>query len=313
MKKTAFIFPGQGAQYIGMACDFAESFKESRLVFEEAGETLGTDIFRLIREGSEADLQQTEVTQPAVLTACIATLAAMRVRGFECCCAAGLSLGEYAALVAAGSIDFPKALQAVRERAKIMQNAVPEGEGTMISVIGVGFQQISDFINENFNNKFVGIANYNSPEQIVLSGETKATEAAAEAITKHWHSKTVKLPVSAPFHSQLLFKASEKFAPVVENLGIKMPGFDVYSNVTAEIYRSTEEIKTNLVRQFYSTVLWAPTAEKMVKSGITDFYELGPGHSLSAFVKRVANSLLVKVSTQNIECISALDSLSLSR
>lgn len=313
MEKSAFIFPGQGAQCVGMACDFAENFKESRLVFEEAGDTLGTDIFRLIKEGTEEDLMQTEITQPAVLTACTATLAAMRARGFGCCCAAGLSLGEYAALVAAGSISFSKALLAVRERAEIMQSAVPEGEGAMISVIGVGFEQISDFIKENYDPELVGIANYNSPEQIVLSGEAKATEAAAVAITKRWHSKTVKLPVSAPFHSRLLFKASEKFKPVIESSEIRMPGFDVYSNVTAEIYRSADEIKKNLVRQFYSTVLWAPTAEKMVRSGIVNFYELGPGHSLSAFVKRVANSLQMKVSTQNIECISALDSLSLPR
>ena len=309
MEKSAFIFPGQGAQCVGMACDFAGNFKESRLVFEEAGETLGTDMLRLIRDGSEEDLRQTEVTQPAVLTACVATLAAMRARGFGCSCAAGLSLGEYAALVAAGSIGFSKALLAVRERAKIMQTAVPEGEGAMISVIGVGFEQISDFIKENYDARLVGIANYNSPEQIVLSGEAKATEAAAAAITKHWHSKTVKLPVSAPFHSGLLLDASEKFRPVVENSGIRMPGFDVYSNVTAEIYNSADEIKTNLVRQFYSTVLWAPTAEKMVKSGVVNFYELGPGHSLSAFVKRVANSLRTQVSTRNIENVSALDSL----
>ncbi|MGI6395322.1 MAG: ACP S-malonyltransferase [bacterium] len=304
MTKTAFIFPGQGAQYIGMGREFVENFAKSKEVFEEASDSLGYDMQKVVMEGSENDLMQTEVTQPAILTVSIAILEALTEKGFDCDFTAGLSLGEYSALVKAGFFDFKDAVSVVRERGKFMQSAVAFGHGAMAAVIGMPVERLLELLKEVAG--VVELANFNSREQFVISGETSAVEAAVKKALENGAMKAVMLPVSAPFHSSLLSPAAEKLHEVLENTKTGLLQKKVVANVDAKVVQSEKEVIPNLVKQVNHAVLWAPSVELMINEGVDVFVEIGPGRALSGFVKRIAKAMNATVSIYNIEDIVTL-------
>ena len=302
MTKIAFIFPGQGSQYSGMGRSFATGFPRFLQVFEEANERLGFDLLKTVLEGSNEDLMKTEVTQPAILTLSVAILEIVKEKFGSCGeFAAGLSLGEYAALVYSGVLKFSDAVFLAQKRGQIMQEAVPEGVGAMAPVIGAKYDEVADFIKQVKGSGVVEISNFNAPDQVVLSGNREAVSEAVNLIKKHCRVKAVFLPVSAPFHTSLLRNAADKFAEVIDNIELLSFGKKVVSNVTGELITSVSEVKELLVRQFYSTVLWKPSVEFMMNQGVDSFVEIGPGISLSGLVRKTAAAAGKEVKIQNVE------------
>lgn len=301
MNKTAFIFPGQGAQYVGMGKDFVENFPKAKMVFEEASDALGYDMLKLVMEGTDEDLKQTEVTQPSILTASIAALSAVTEEGFDCDFTAGLSLGEYSALVKAGSLKFKDAVSVVRQRGKFMQEAVPAGRGAMAAVIGMPIEKLKESLIAASTHGIVELANFNSYEQLVISGETKGVEAAVRIVLENGAMKAVMLPVSAPFHSSMLKPAAEKLHEVLKNTEVMPLNKNVVSNADALVLKSHEEVVPALVKQVNNSVLWVPSIELMLENGVDTFVEIGPGKALSGFVKRIAKSKGIKVNIYNVE------------
>lgn len=301
MGKTAFIFPGQGAQYVGMGKDFVENFPKAKMVFEEASDSLGYDMLKLVMEGTDEDLKQTEVTQPSILTASIAALSAVTEEGFDCDFTAGLSLGEYSALVKAGSLKFKDAVSVVRQRGKFMQEAVPAGRGAMAAVIGMPIEKLRESLIAASTHGIVELANFNSYEQLVISGETRGVEEAVKIVLENGAMKAVMLPVSAPFHSSMLKPAAEKLHEVLKNTEVSPLNKQVVSNADAAVLKSHEEVVPSLVKQVNNSVLWVPSIELMLDNGVDTFVEIGPGKALSGFVKRIAKSKGIKVNIYNVE------------
>ncbi len=300
MNKTAFIFPGQGSQYIGMGQDFYETILESKKVFDEANEVLNMDLSGLIFNGNEEDLKKTENTQPAILTTCIAILKAMEKEGIDCDYTAGLSLGEYSSMVMSKAIDFSDALKVVRERGKFMQEAVPNGVGGMAALLGLDRDKLSIVIEATKEYGIVEVANYNSPEQIVISGEKTGIEIACAKALELGAKKAVPLQVSAPFHTSLLNPAGEKLSKELEKIKINDLSKKVVSNVDGEIIKNKDEIKAKLVDQVSNSVLWQQSVEYMINQGVDTFVEIGPGKSLSGFVKRISKSMGKEVNTLSV-------------
>ena len=312
MTKTAFIFPGQGSQYAGMGKEFINNFKVFSEVFEEASERLGFDLLKTVATGSDEELMLTEVTQPAILTVSKAILEVIRQEfGISSDFTAGLSLGEYTALVHAGAISFSDAVFLAKERGKIMQEAVPAGVGAMAPIVGLSYEEITEFIKEIKVDGVLEISNFNSPAQIVISGNAEAVQTAVDFIKKNSKTrvKALFLPVSAPFHTSMLEKASEKFAEVIKNIEVYQPNQIIVSNVTGLPYTDKSEIKPALVKQFYSTVLWKPSVDFMLKNGVDNFVEIGPGTSLSGLVRKTAAAAGTEVKIQNVENMETLKNL----
>ena len=312
MAKRAFIFPGQGAQYVGMGGDFVNNFPVFSRVFEEASDQLGFDLLKTVMDGTTEDLMRTEVTQPALLTVSTAILKVIsQETGLECDFAAGLSLGEYTALVHAGALKFADAVILSKERGRIMQEAVPEGVGAMAPIVGIGYDEVAGFIKEIKDLGVVEISNFNSPAQVVVSGNREAVQAAVDLIKKNRRVRAVFLPVSAPFHTSLLKEASLKFEKILSDYEVLEFNKIVVSNVTARPYADVSEVKPFLVKQFYSTVLWKPSVEFMIENGVTDFVEIGPGTSLSGLVRKTAAVAGVEVKIQNVENMETFKNLEL--
>ena len=312
MTKRAFIFPGQGAQYVGMGHDFAGNFPIFPQVFEKASERLGFDLLKTVTDGTAEDLMRTEVTQPALLTVSTAILEVIsRETGLSCDFAAGLSLGEYTALVHAGALNFADAVVIAKERGRIMQEAVPEGVGAMAPIVGLSYDEVSDFIKEVKGLGVVEISNFNSPSQVVVSGHMEAVQAAVELIKKSRRVRAVFLPVSAPFHTSLLREASTEFEKIINKYNVLKLDKIVVSNVTAKPYTDISQIKPALVKQFYSTVLWKPSVEFMIENGVTDFIEIGPGTSLSGLVRKTTAAIGAEVRIQNVENMETFKNLQL--
>ncbi|MGO1367883.1 MAG: ACP S-malonyltransferase [Senegalia sp. (in: firmicutes)] len=308
--KTAFVFSGQGAQYIGMGKEFYDNFDVAKNVFDMADKELEMKISDVCFNGPIEELSLTEITQPAILTTSYAILKVLEEKGIKADVTAGLSLGEYNALLYSGSLNFSDAVKLVKKRGKYMQEAVPEGRGKMAALIGMSIEDVNKLICDLSNDGVIEAANYNCPGQIVISGEKYVIEKAVELAKEYGAKKAVLLPVSAPFHSSLLKPAGEKLKGDLENITIKKPNIDLISNVTADVIKE-EDIKKLLVKQVYNSVYWEQSIEKMLNDGVTNFIEIGPGKSLSAFIKKTAKKHKINIDIQNIERVSDLEKLSI--
>lgn len=293
MGKIAFVFPGQGAQYVGMGKDFYEAFPVCREVFDIASEASGLDIAKLCFEENE-EINQTEYTQICMLTVEAAILKAVEEQGIVSSVNAGLSLGEYGALVASRVMELSDACKVVRKRGVFMQEAVPTG-GAMAAILAVDAAVIEEICEKTEG--IVSIANYNCPGQIVITGEEKAVDAACEALKAAGAKRTMKLKVSGPFHSPMLSEAGQKLKEALADVELKDFEVPYITNVTAEYVVSTEGIKDLLSRQVSSSVRWQQSMEKMIADGVDTFVEIGPGKTLSGFMKKINRN----VTMMNIE------------
>lgn len=285
--KTAFVFPGQGSQKVGMAKDLHEGFEEVRELYREASETLGYDVAELSFNGPEEELNLTVRTQPCLLAASAAALAALRSRGIRADAVAGHSLGEYSALLAAGSLSFGDALRITELRGKLMQEAVPAGKGMMAAVLGLEREPV-DQACASVKSGYVAPANYNCPGQIVISGETPAVEEAMGLLKEAGAKRVLPLPVSVPSHSRLMDGTSKQLSEYLffDNMDIAEPEIPVVSNADAIFISTVDGIKAALVKQLNSPVLWEYCVSTMTHAGIDTFVEVGPGKVLSGLVKR---------------------------
>lgn len=283
MSKIAFVFPGQGAQYTGMAHDFYERFPVSREVFEKASRASGLDVAALCFEENE-NLNITEYTQIAMLTAEIAILRAVEESGIHSQVNAGLSLGEYAALAASGVMKEEDAFAIVRKRGILMQEAYPTG-GAMSAVLGTDAQVIEKICEEI--DGIVSVANYNCPGQIVITGEEKAVAEASEALKAAGARRVIPLNVSGPFHCELLREAGEKLGEDLAEVEIQPFTIPYVTNVTAQYVTEPEQVKELLVKQVSSSVRWQQCVEQMIRDGVDTFIEIGPGRTLTGFLKKI--------------------------
>lgn len=290
MSNIAFMFPGQGAQYIGMAKDFYENIPVSRKVFEDASSVVGFSMEELCFEENDR-LNITEYTQAAMLTASVAILEAVKEKKLKSCVNAGLSLGEYGALVASEVCSFKDAVKIVRNRGIFMQQEVPVGQGAMAAVLALDTDIINRICKET--DGIVTIANYNCPGQIVISGETDAVEKASEKLKEAGAKRVVPLNVSGPFHSPMLKGAGDKLSKVLDEVTVNNPSVPYVANVNAEYVTESSLIKDLLTRQVYSSVMWQQSVEKMIADGVDTFIEMGPGKTLSAFVKKINRDVTV--------------------
>lgn len=302
MKQVAFIFPGQGAQYVGMGKELVENFNLAKQIFEEADDTLRFSISGLCLNGPEEALKLTENTQPAVLTTSVAALKVLQAeKGIAPQFTAGHSLGEYSALVAAEALTFSQAVKVVRLRGKFMQEAVPVGEGAMAAILGMEKEQVENICEAVSSGEVLAPANLNSPGQIVISGHTTAVERAIERV-KQEGKKAVLLPVSAPFHCSLMKPAGERLKKALEEISVGELKIPVITNVEAEANTSKDRVKELLVAQVSSPVRWEESMKKMVEKGIDQVLEIGPGKVLTGLMKRIDN----RVEAKNVEDLKTL-------
>lgn len=299
MSKIAFIYPGQGAQKCGMGQEFYEHTEAGKQVFDLATELLGFDLPKLcFTENDRLDI--TEYTQAAMVTTSIAMTKVLEEKGIKPDVTAGLSLGEYCALYAAGVMNEADAIRAVRQRGILMQEAVPVGLGAMAAVLAMDGAAIEKVISEI---EGVQIANYNCPGQIVISGKKEAVETACEKLKEAGAKRTIMLNVSGPFHSRMLTEAGEKLGEVLESVSIHTPQIPYVANVTAEYVTDQAEIKPLLMKQVSSSVRWQQSVETMLKDGVDTFIEIGPGKTLAGFIKKIDRTAVVL----NIEKLEDVD------
>ena len=289
MGKTAFIFPGQGAQVCGMGKDFYEHTEIARQVFDRATELLGFSVSELCFKANDR-LDLTEYTQAAMVTTSIAMLKVIEDLGIHADVAAGLSLGEYPALVAAGVMSADDAIRTVRQRGILMQNAVPAGIGGMSAVLGMTGEDVHAVVESIAD---VQVANYNCPGQIVISGTLEAIDAAAERLKEAGARRILPLNVSGPFHSALLEEAGKKLEEYLEGVEIHTPKIPYVSNVTAAYVTSAEDVKLLLEEQVSSSVRWQQSMEEMIRWGVDRFIEIGPGKTLAGFAKKIDRNITV--------------------
>lgn len=301
MSKIAFMFPGQGAQYVGMGKDFYDEIPVSREMFELAGKASGLDVVSLCFEENDK-INITEYTQIAMLAAEVAILKAVEEKGIKPDVTAGLSLGEYGALAASGVMSCEDVFKVVRQRGIYMQEAVPTG-GAMTAVLGLDSETIEKICEETEG--IVSIANYNCPGQIVITGEEAAVKTAADALTAAGAKRCVPLKVSGPFHSKMLSGAGEKLGKVLEGVEIGDIQIPYIANVTADYVTDKGEVKELLTKQVSSSVRWQQTIERMLADGVDTFIEIGPGKTLSGFMRKINKD----VKTINIEKLEDLQKL----
>jgi [acyl-carrier-protein] S-malonyltransferase len=293
MAPFAYIFPGQGSQYVGMGRDICDTFKAARLVFEEAEDEIHLNLRRLAFEGPEDELFKTENTQPVILVLSAAILAALRDAGVGSgkdrpLFSAGHSLGEYTALVAADAVTLRSAAGLVKKRGRFMQGAVPEGEGAMAAVIGMNREGLDALAREvSTEDEIVVAANYNAPGQIVVSGHRAAINRLRERAKDAGALKVIPLKVSVPSHSPLMAPAAESLATELSGIAFASPAIPVVSNVTAAPYPGADSIGDLLVRQLVSPVRWEESIRHMIDQGVTDFIEIGPGKVLAGLNRRI--------------------------
>jgi [acyl-carrier-protein] S-malonyltransferase len=293
MGKLAFLSPGQASQYPGMGRDLAEKFPESKAVFDEADVTLGFSLSKLCFEGSEDALKQTENTQPAILTVSTAAYRVLEKQGIAPDFVAGHSLGEYSALVAAGSLEFSTAVKLVRGRGRYMQEAVPPGQGAMAAILGLSPADVAEVCKKAAESEVVSPANMNSPEQTVISGSAAAVKRAVEIASQSGAKRAVILPVSAPFHCALMLAAQQRLEPDLRAARFSNLKFPLITNVDAEAISTAEEARDALIRQVTSPVRWLESIRDMIENGVTVFVEVGPGKVLSGLLRQIDRSVRV--------------------
>ncbi|MGO1328829.1 MAG: ACP S-malonyltransferase [Idiomarina loihiensis] len=303
MTKTALLFPGQGSQSVGMLSDLSNDFALVKETFAEASSVLGYDLWQLVQQGPEQQLNETQRTQPALLTASVALYCVAKEKGLaDVTVMAGHSLGEYSALVCAGALEFTDAVKLVALRGEFMQQAVAEGEGAMAAVIGLEDAEIEKICLEQAGEQIVTPVNYNSPGQVVIAGHADAVARAAEALKEAGAKRVLPLPVSVPSHCALMQPAASQLADALKSIKLKQPHTPVINNVDVAIADSEEAIKDALVRQLYCPVRWTETIEQIAKLDVETAYEVGPGKVLTGLNKRITKAF-------GCSALNTLDSL----
>ncbi|MDU7027359.1 ACP S-malonyltransferase [Robinsoniella peoriensis] len=298
MKKIAFVFPGQGAQYIGMGKDFYEQYESCKEIFDLASGVTGLDIPALCFEENDK-LNITEYTQVCMLAVSAAILKVLEEKGLNSCVNAGLSLGEYGALAASSVLTLEDAFKVVRQRGIFMQEAVPSG-GAMAAVIGMDGEKIAEVCEKT--DGIVSVANYNCPGQIAITGEEAAVQKACETLKEAGARRIVPLKVSGPFHSAMLTDAGSKLGKVLDEVEIHKVKIPYVSNVTAEYVTDKNQVKDLLQKQIYSSVQWQQSVENMIAEGVDTFIEIGPGKTLSGFLRKI-NRDMTALNVEKVEDI----------
>jgi [acyl-carrier-protein] S-malonyltransferase len=303
MGKTAFVFPGQASQYPGMGKELAEKHPAARAAFDEADRALGFSISQMCFSGSEEDLKLTCNTQPAILTVSVAVYRVLAEKGILPDFVAGHSLGEYSALVAAGSLKFSDAVQVVHKRGTYMQEAVPPGQGAMAAIMGLSHAVVIDACKRAAQGKVCSPANLNSPEQTVISGHADAVKRAVEIASQLGAKRAVVLPVSAPFHSSLMMPAQERLEKDLRKIEFGPLRVPLVTNVDADTETSGEEARDALIRQVTMPVRWEESVRELIDEGVNTFVEVGPGRVLTGLLRQIERS----VGTLNVEDEKSLD------
>ncbi|NGZ75546.1 ACP S-malonyltransferase [Saccharibacillus alkalitolerans] len=306
MGKIAFVFPGQGAQSVGMARDVYDVLPEAKALFERADKTLGFGLTELVFEGPAEDLKQTANTQPALLTASLALLEAVKAKGIQADYAAGHSLGEYSALAAAGVLSFEDAVSTVRARGQFMEAAVPGGRGAMAAVLGADRDKLTDLCAEiSAAGTVVEPANLNCPGQIVVSGSAEGVEALSARVKEIGAKRAIPLEVSGPFHSSLMKEAAERLGGKLAAVTFDEGTVPVVANVSARPAAGADAVRESLVSQVYSPVLWEDSVQWLIGEGVDTFVEIGPGSVLAGLIKKIDKSVRV-FSVNSLESADAL-------
>lgn len=303
MMKTAFIFPGQGAQCVGMGKDIIERYPQAGALFEQASRIVGYDLRQVCFEGPEDKLNSTTVSQPAIFAVSAALLEVFGEAGITADVTAGLSMGEYTALYAAGLISFEDGLKLVQKRGNAMQAAADASQGSMVSIIGLDEVKVIELCEEASQGELLVAVNFNCPGQIVISGAVNACKRAVELAPKYNAMKAVQLSVAGAFHSDMMKPAAEDLAKALADCPIQNPGrIKVIANITADYYTSANGVRQGLIKQLIQPILWQTCMEKLLADGVENFYEIGPGRVLTGLMKRINR----KTKVENISSAEAL-------